>query len=100
MRDGEDPGIRAWWSLARHEPLEKWKVFVMRTRRSALLILAVVIAMITPAAALAGNKTDGGPLDQIIADTQLYVRDSVINYVDAQVGPIAPAIEGRLVFIP
>jgi len=40
------------------------------------------------------------PLDQIIADTQLYVRDSVINYVDAQVGPIAPAIEGRLVFIP
>ena len=27
------------------------------------------------------------PLDQIIADTQLYVRDSVINYVDAQAGP-------------
>jgi hypothetical protein len=23
---------------------------------------------------------------------------SVVNYVDAQVGPIAPAIEGRLVF--
>jgi len=40
------------------------------------------------------------PLDQITHDTQLYVRDSVINYVDAQVGPIAPAIEGRLVFIP
>jgi 2',3'-cyclic-nucleotide 2'-phosphodiesterase (5'-nucleotidase family) len=40
------------------------------------------------------------PLDQIIADTQLYVRDSVINYVDAQAGPISPAIEGRLVFIP
>jgi 2',3'-cyclic-nucleotide 2'-phosphodiesterase (5'-nucleotidase family) len=40
------------------------------------------------------------PLDQIVADTQLYVRDSVINYVDAQVGPISPAIEGRLVFIP
>jgi 5'-nucleotidase len=38
------------------------------------------------------------PLDQIIADTQLYVRDSVINYVDAQPGPIAPAVEGRLVF--
>ena len=32
-------------------------------------------------------------------DTQLYVRDSVINYVDAQTGPIAPAIEGRLVFV-
>ncbi len=39
------------------------------------------------------------PLDQIVADTQLYVRDSVINYVEAQVGPIAPAIEGRLVFL-
>ncbi len=38
------------------------------------------------------------PLDQIIADTQLYVRDSVINYVDAQAGPITPVIEGRLVF--
>ena len=38
------------------------------------------------------------PLDQIAYDTQLYVRDSVINYVDAQPGPIAPAIEGRLVF--
>ena len=38
------------------------------------------------------------PLDQIIADTQLYVRDSVINYVEAQAGPISPAVEGRLVF--
>ncbi len=40
------------------------------------------------------------PLDQIVADTQFYVRDSVIDYVSAQVGPIAPAIEGRLVFTP
>ena len=38
------------------------------------------------------------PLDQIAYDTQFYVRDSVINYVEAQVGPISPAIEGRLVF--
>jgi 2',3'-cyclic-nucleotide 2'-phosphodiesterase (5'-nucleotidase family) len=38
------------------------------------------------------------PLGQIVADTQLYVRDSVINYVEAQPGPIAPAVEGRLVF--
>jgi 2',3'-cyclic-nucleotide 2'-phosphodiesterase (5'-nucleotidase family) len=38
------------------------------------------------------------PLDQITHDTQLYVRDSVINYVEAQVGPISPMIEGRLVF--
>jgi hypothetical protein len=38
------------------------------------------------------------PLGQIVHDTQLYVRDSVINYVDAQPGPIAPAVEGRLVF--
>ena len=40
------------------------------------------------------------PLDQIEADTQFYVRDSVIDYISAQTGPIAPAIEGRLVFIP
>ena len=38
------------------------------------------------------------PLDQIIYDTQLYVRDAVIDYVEAQSGPIAPAVEGRLVF--
>jgi len=48
------------------------------------------------------NFNDAGetiwPLDQIVHDTQLYVRDSVINYVDAQVGPISPAVEGRLVF--
>jgi len=48
------------------------------------------------------NFNDDGetiwPLDEITHDTQLYVRDSVINYVDAQTGPIAPAIEGRLVF--
>ena len=48
------------------------------------------------------NFNDAGetiwPLDQIAFDTQLYVRDSVINYVDAQTAPIAPAVEGRLVF--
>ena len=48
------------------------------------------------------NFNDDGvtiwPLDQITHDTQLYVRDSVINYVEAQPGPIAPAVEGRLVF--
>ncbi len=38
------------------------------------------------------------PLSQIAYDTQFYVRDSVINYVEAQTAPIAPAIEGRLVF--
>ncbi len=38
------------------------------------------------------------PLDQIVADTQFYVRDSVIDYISAQSGPIAPAVEGRLVF--
>jgi 2',3'-cyclic-nucleotide 2'-phosphodiesterase (5'-nucleotidase family) len=50
------------------------------------------------------NFNDGGvtiwPLDQIVADTQFYVRDSVINYVEEQTGPISPAIEGRLVFTP
>jgi len=38
------------------------------------------------------------PLNQIVADTQLYVRDAVIAYVKAQTAPIAPAIEGRLQF--
>ena len=47
------------------------------------------------------NFNDAGvslwPLDQIVNDTQFYVRDSVIGYVTDQ-GTISPAIEGRLVF--
>jgi 5'-nucleotidase len=47
------------------------------------------------------NFSDDGetlwPLDQIVADTQFYVRDSVIDYISAT-GTIAPMIEGRLVF--
>jgi 2',3'-cyclic-nucleotide 2'-phosphodiesterase (5'-nucleotidase family) len=38
------------------------------------------------------------PLGQIVADTQMYVRDSVIEYVQAQAEPISPMVEGRLVF--
>ena len=38
------------------------------------------------------------PLDQIVHDTQYYVRDSVINYITAM-GTISPIIEGRLNFI-
>ncbi len=37
------------------------------------------------------------PLDQIVADTQFYVRDSVIDYIEAT-STVAPAVEGRLVF--
>jgi 5'-nucleotidase len=48
------------------------------------------------------NFNDDGitiwPLDQIVADTQYYVRDSVIDYVEAQTAPIAPMVEGRLRF--
>ncbi|MBC8422467.1 MAG: 5'-nucleotidase C-terminal domain-containing protein [Chloroflexi bacterium] len=48
------------------------------------------------------NFNDAGvtiwPLDQVIADTQYYVRDSVIDYIMDQ-GTISPAIEGRLVFL-
>ena len=48
------------------------------------------------------NFNDGGvtlwPLDQTVADTQLYVRDSVIDYI-AGMGTVSPAIEGRLQFI-
>lgn len=38
------------------------------------------------------------PLDQIVADTQFYVRDSVIDFLLAQTGSINPAVEGRLQF--
>jgi 2',3'-cyclic-nucleotide 2'-phosphodiesterase (5'-nucleotidase family) len=40
------------------------------------------------------------PLDppSIVADTQFYVRDAVINYVKAQTAAIHPEIEGRIQF--
>ncbi len=48
------------------------------------------------------NFSDDGetlwPLDQITADTQYYVRDSVIDYLTAM-GTISPTIEGRLQFV-
>ncbi len=54
-------------------------------------------------AAGACNYSEGGktlwPLDQIVADTQYYVRDAVIEYLQAQTTPVSPAIEGRLSFI-
>ncbi len=47
------------------------------------------------------NFNDAGetlwPLDQIIHDTQYYVRDAVIHYT-TDMGTISPAIEGRLQF--
>ena len=48
------------------------------------------------------NFNDGGvslwPLDQIVNDTQFYVRDAVIDYITAM-GTVSPAIEGRLAFV-
>jgi hypothetical protein len=38
------------------------------------------------------------PLDQITYDTQYYVRDSVIGYIQANT-PVSPQVEGRLVFM-
>jgi 5'-nucleotidase len=38
------------------------------------------------------------PLSQIVADTQFYVRDAVIDYITHE-GTVSPAIEGRLNFI-
>ncbi len=38
------------------------------------------------------------PLNQIVADTQYYVRDVVVEYVPTLTQPIAPAVEGRLQF--
>jgi 2',3'-cyclic-nucleotide 2'-phosphodiesterase / 3'-nucleotidase / 5'-nucleotidase len=49
------------------------------------------------------NFNDAGetiwPLENIVADTQNYVRDVVISYIAAQEGPISPQIEGRLAFM-
>lgn len=48
------------------------------------------------------NFNDNGetiwPLDQVVADTQYYVRDVVIDYIKDQ-GTISPMIDGRLVFL-
>jgi 2',3'-cyclic-nucleotide 2'-phosphodiesterase / 3'-nucleotidase / 5'-nucleotidase len=48
------------------------------------------------------NFNDAGvtlwPLDKIVADTQYYVRDAVIDYT-AFMGTVSPAVEGRLNFI-
>jgi hypothetical protein len=38
------------------------------------------------------------PLDQIIYNTQYYVRDAVIHYIQ-NAGTVSPAIEGRLQFL-
>jgi 2',3'-cyclic-nucleotide 2'-phosphodiesterase (5'-nucleotidase family) len=47
------------------------------------------------------NFNDGGvslwPLNQIVHDTQYYVRDATIDYITAK-GTVSPAIEGRLLF--
>lgn len=49
------------------------------------------------------NFNNGGvtlwPLNQIVADTQYYVRDVMIDYIPTLAQPIAPAIEGRLQFM-
>ncbi|MBI5963341.1 MAG: 5'-nucleotidase C-terminal domain-containing protein [Chloroflexi bacterium] len=48
------------------------------------------------------NFNDAGvtlwPLNQIVADTQYYVRDAVIDYTTFM-GTVSPAIEGRLQFV-
>jgi len=40
------------------------------------------------------------PLNQIVADTQNYVRDVVIQYIPTLTQPIAPAVENRIRGIP
>ena len=46
-----------------------------------------------------GNSVSLWPLNQIVNDTQYYVRDAVIDYITAM-GTVSPAIEGRLQFAP
>jgi hypothetical protein len=49
------------------------------------------------------NFNNGGvslwPLNQIVQDTQYYVRDAVIDYM-TYMGTVSPAIEGRIKFSP
>jgi 2',3'-cyclic-nucleotide 2'-phosphodiesterase (5'-nucleotidase family) len=60
------------------------------------------VATVNYLAAGSCNFNDNGqtlwPLNQIVNDTQYYVRDSVINYI-TEMGTISPTIEGRLNFI-
>jgi 2',3'-cyclic-nucleotide 2'-phosphodiesterase (5'-nucleotidase family) len=46
------------------------------------------------------NPVSLWPLNQIVADTQNYVRDVVIEYTPLLPQPIAPMVEGRLRFLP
>jgi 2',3'-cyclic-nucleotide 2'-phosphodiesterase (5'-nucleotidase family) len=59
------------------------------------------VATVNYLAAGSCNFNDNGqtlwPLDQIVHDTQYYVRDSVINYI-TEMGTVSPTIEGRLNF--
>jgi 2',3'-cyclic-nucleotide 2'-phosphodiesterase (5'-nucleotidase family) len=50
------------------------------------------------------NFNDGGvslwPLDQIVADTQFYVRDAVIDYISQMDAPVDIGIEFRILWGP
>jgi hypothetical protein len=50
------------------------------------------------------NFNNGGvtlwPFNQIVHDTQYYVRDVVIDYIPTLTQPIAPAVENRVRGIP
>jgi hypothetical protein len=50
------------------------------------------------------NFNNGGvtiwPLNQIVADTQNYVRDVVIEYIPTLSQPINPVVGNRLRFLP
>ncbi len=59
------------------------------------------ISTISDLAAGNCNFNDGGvslwPLNQIVHDTQYYVRDAAIDYITAK-GTISPKVEGRLLY--
>jgi 2',3'-cyclic-nucleotide 2'-phosphodiesterase / 3'-nucleotidase / 5'-nucleotidase len=60
-----------------------------------------VVSTVNYLAAGSCNFNDNGvslwPLNQIVHDTQYYVRDAVIDYITAK-GVVSPTIEGRLAF--
>ena len=67
-------------------------------------VISYTVSTVNYIAAGSCNFNDGGvtiwPLDQIVADTQNYVRDVVIQYIPTLTQPIAPVVENRIRGIP
>ena len=68
------------------------------TNASKYYIVSTVNYLAAGSCNFNNNGVSLWPLNQIVHDTQYYVRDAVIDYIRAKT-PVSPAIEGRLSFI-